>query len=420
MAASCKHSSLYSVLHGLTYRQMDARSPQTALTFRPGTKFALVLKKSSSAEQSVMIAAEGPTEGLTGAIWTHDEKGDDSLTLHDVQPNTNYSIPLTPNSHVYGILRLGSCPCCAQAATQQKAAHEKELQTLRSQNESFKQEKEKLAVEMVGLSLALEQHKQSVEAAAVEKSAMANEVEALRSKISELEQRAEESTRVSTASWAMRGADPPYVTDFRLVVDGVEIPVHRLNLALKSASFFELFQAEPCRTQLTIDRISQKTVERMLHFVYRGRLEGLEEDAPELYAAAQRFQIDSLLTECTNSLKASITADNAADLLVLAARQDDPPLAAFTLDFAEVNGGKLRLLIAAPVLRLLPKEMVVYEKIVCMLKDDSAAGGSSDEQSPPSDGDSQLPSTSQSSNDGGDDRPDSTSSSEFVRIDAAQ
>ncbi|KAI6234142.1 Speckle-type POZ protein B [Aphelenchoides fujianensis] len=295
-----------------------------------------------------------------------------------------------------------------------------ELATVRQENEASKQEKKQSAAKIAELTIALEQQEQVSETTAAGKSAVANERDALLSKISELEQRAEESCQLndhlSAASWTMRGAG--YVTDFRLVVDGVEIPVHRLTLALKSAFFFELFPAEPCKTQLTIDGFKQKTVERMVEFCYRGRLPRLEKDAPELYAAARRFQVPDLIAESKRALKAGITTDNAADLLVFAFAHEDHELTAFAVEFANTNVSNVRSLVADSVRRLLPNQPDVYEKIVRMLKDDSTAGGSSDEQSAPLEDGSQLQLALQSTDDEADDRPDSSPSSEFVRTDS--
>lgn len=67
-------------------------------------------------------------------------------------------------------------------------------------------------------------------------------------------------------------------------------------------------------------------------------------------------------------LKVGITAENAADLLALAFRNDDHEFASSATEFADNNREKTRLLIADPIAYLVRNDVDKYEKILKMMK----------------------------------------------------
>ncbi|KAI6171249.1 Speckle-type POZ protein-like isoform X1 [Aphelenchoides fujianensis] len=449
MAAVCNHSGLLLTVHNVEYQEEDVESSKCELPFRPGTKISLVLTCPTDSEESdvqLKIAIEGSAEELKGALWVSHEKGRNYISHRDVDFNTNYSIYAMCYDRVFCDVWTDECPFCEDGTAEQEAAHEKELEILRSQlkqsedrlaeqrlqaenvqnalqsriqqleeeamenerklaaavdelsNAASKQENEQLATVNAGLTAALDEQKTASEA-------LEKENEELRALLADSQQNGgqSEDDRVPAAMSAMRKS--AFLTDFLLLVDGVGIPVHRPALALKSAFFESLFRSQPAVAEYPVEGIGREIVERMIDFCYCSQLPELEKDAPELYAAAHRFQVASLLDACTETMKAGITPDNAANVLVLAARHNDEQLAAFAVDYAEGNGGKFRLLVADSILSLLPAELEVYKKIVRLLKDGSMDDGT-DEKQP-------LPST----DDRADGQSESSASSEWEALD---
>ncbi|KAI6239749.1 Kelch-like protein diablo [Aphelenchoides fujianensis] len=241
------------------------------------------------------------------------------------------------------------------------------------------------------LAAVLEAQQAASEAAAAEKLALEEEMKALLSRIAELEQPAEGSApadvRLPAAFGAMRAAG--FLTDFRLVVDGEKILVHRPVLAQKSAFFDSLFRSQPTVAEYAVEGIGREIVERLVDFVYGRRLLGLKKGAHELYAAARRFQIGSLLDECSRVLKAGISSENAVALLALAARHDDHELAAAVVEFVEANGGKFRLLAAIPP-QAFKDDRETFKKILKWLNHEGTDSRSGGEQPLSSEGDSRA------------------------------
>ncbi|KAI6240545.1 hypothetical protein M3Y99_00449400 [Aphelenchoides fujianensis] len=123
------------------------------------------------------------------------------------------------------------------AAVQKEASHRLPF------CESLKLEKEEAAAKISELTAALEQQKQAGKSVLAEKVNDWSHPQ-LPDSQQKSEQPAENSALLDdrAALWAMQQAG--FLTDFRLVVDGAEIPVHRPVLALKSAFFESLFRSE--------------------------------------------------------------------------------------------------------------------------------------------------------------------------------
>ncbi|KAI6230497.1 hypothetical protein M3Y99_01058000 [Aphelenchoides fujianensis] len=210
MAVSCKPRAFLSTDVYVQYCGESVQSPKFELPFRPGTNVSLVLTKEPHLSNAyVKITIEGSAHGLKAKMWVLDEEGRDLVPRWNAQLNKDYWTSGLLKHRVFCRVWTDDCPLCADDA-EQKAAHEKELQTLRSQlkqsedrvavqqlqtrvsqnvlqsrvqqleqgtadnerklaaavneNESIKQE---LAAEIFGLKLALEQQKVAGEAAVV-------------------------------------------------------------------------------------------------------------------------------------------------------------------------------------------------------------------------------------------------------------
>ncbi|KAI6243070.1 hypothetical protein M3Y99_00155900 [Aphelenchoides fujianensis] len=134
MAPSCEHSDSLSDIHSVEYGGVDVESSTCDLSFRPGTKLSLVLTKKPQREAPrVKIAIEGSTENLRGKIWYPSEKdGEIDTTRWNVELNTEYRVPLALKHRVFCKVWTEECPLC-KADAEQKAVHETQLQSLRSQ-----------------------------------------------------------------------------------------------------------------------------------------------------------------------------------------------------------------------------------------------------------------------------------------------
>ncbi|GFS94058.1 hypothetical protein TNCV_1810791 [Trichonephila clavipes] len=73
-----------------------------------------------------------------------------------------------------------------------------------------------------------------------------------------------------------------------------------------------------------IEDLDDDIVQRLLLYIYTAKLQDLQWDsACNLYAAADKYEILSLKTECSFFLKDNLTQDNACDLLILAGMHQD-------------------------------------------------------------------------------------------------
>ncbi|KAI6230490.1 hypothetical protein M3Y99_01057100 [Aphelenchoides fujianensis] len=196
MAVSCKHRAFLSTDVYVQYCGESVQSPKFELPFRPGTNVSLVLTKEPHLSNAyVKITIEGSANGLKAKMWVLDEEGRDLVPRWNAQLNKDYWTSGLLKHRVFCRLWTDDCPLSTHDA-EQKAAHENELQTLRSQlkqsedrvavqqlqtrvsqnvlqsriqqlEQGAADNERKLAAEISGLKLALEEQKAAGEAAVV-------------------------------------------------------------------------------------------------------------------------------------------------------------------------------------------------------------------------------------------------------------
>ncbi len=71
----------------------------------------------------------------------------------------------------------------------------------------------------------------------------------------------------------------------------------------------------------------------MLRYVYTGRASNLDRMADDLLAAADKYALDRLKVMCEEALSASLSIDNAADVLILADLHSAEQLRAQSIEF---------------------------------------------------------------------------------------
>ncbi|GFT95199.1 TD and POZ domain-containing protein 1 [Nephila pilipes] len=106
-------------------------------------------------------------------------------------------------------------------------------------------------------------------------------------------------------------------------------PVHKGVLCIHSATFKTMFTAEGMDECVTIEDLSDATVQRMLLFMYTYELEDLPwESACELYDAAGKYQILLLKEKCSSFLAAHLSESpsRVCQALVLAEKHRDEDL----------------------------------------------------------------------------------------------
>ena len=99
------------------------------------------------------------------------------------------------------------------------------------------------------------------------------------------------------------------MTDITIVCEGTRFPAHRVILAARSEVFAAMFShkdtLEDQRKEVEINDIDEFTMERFLSFIYEATVPGdLDfEDTAHLFAAANKYQVTSLIETCAMNLR---------------------------------------------------------------------------------------------------------------------
>ena len=120
-------------------------------------------------------------------------------------------------------------------------------------------------------------------------------------------------------------------SDVDLECDGEVFNSHRVILATRSPVFRAMFRAdmkENKSKKISIVGIRPEVMAEMLNFIYTGvtSKEIVEEDAGELLAAANQYQLDVLKRMCERVLCSSIRVENSIEYLVLGHLHEAPEL----------------------------------------------------------------------------------------------
>ena len=111
-------------------------------------------------------------------------------------------------------------------------------------------------------------------------------------------------------------------SDVTLVAsDGQQFPAHQSILSSRSPVFAAMFDHDTKEKQekrVTIDDLSSKAVKSLLEFVYTDKVANITTLAPELFPAAQKYDIARMKTLCEEAMMSQLKIDNAAELFLLA------------------------------------------------------------------------------------------------------
>lgn len=112
------------------------------------------------------------------------------------------------------------------------------------------------------------------------------------------------------------------LSDVNFDVNGREFKAHKAILASRSEVFASMFKhatTENITNRVVIKDIDPDVFQQLLRFIYTGRLSTATMDAmaSELLAAADKYLLDQLNSECENHLMFQMSADNCLAVLLL-------------------------------------------------------------------------------------------------------
>jgi speckle-type POZ protein len=126
------------------------------------------------------------------------------------------------------------------------------------------------------------------------------------------------------------------LADVIVDVQGQKFDVHKLILCARSPVFFAMFEndfTEKKTNTFEVEDIAPEVFLEVLRFIYTDKVEKLDEMAPQLLAAADKYMLDLLKTKCEIALARNVTLENCGQLLILAHLHCAKDLKKILLDF---------------------------------------------------------------------------------------
>lgn len=100
--------------------------------------------------------------------------------------------------------------------------------------------------------------------------------------------------------------------------DGKEFPSHKAILSARSSVFDAMFRHEQLQenmeNRVCIDDISSQVLEALLNYIYCGDTSSVDQFSAELLIAADKYDIQSLINLCVESMMHQICTETAAKL----------------------------------------------------------------------------------------------------------
>jgi len=137
------------------------------------------------------------------------------------------------------------------------------------------------------------------------------------------------------------------LADLEINCDGEVFNCHRNILSARSPVFFAMFQADMIENKskkVHIRDIKKEVFSEVLKFIYTGSVsseDSLKEQAKDILAAANKYQLDLLKELCEAQLVSTLNASNCLDLLVLGDLHEAAKLKMAALDFVSINSASL-------------------------------------------------------------------------------
>uniref|UniRef100_A0A0K0E8B8 BTB domain-containing protein n=1 Tax=Strongyloides stercoralis TaxID=6248 RepID=A0A0K0E8B8_STRER len=130
------------------------------------------------------------------------------------------------------------------------------------------------------------------------------------------------------------------LSDFTIIVDTIEIPVHKIVLSARSSVFDAMFNSDVSETQsntLEIKDFQLEVVEEMLRYIYTDTYLNKVDIVTEVYMIADKYDIIGLKKVTENHLIKNTSVDNSCKYLVLADTYSNDTLKKYCLEFITTN-----------------------------------------------------------------------------------
>lgn len=108
-------------------------------------------------------------------------------------------------------------------------------------------------------------------------------------------------------------------SDFTIVAEGREIPVHRIilkSVSMKFESMFELNMKEKTDGKLVITNRSYEAVRAMIDYIYGSEVSNAKDVCTELLEIAEEYNIPKLKTDCELFIASKLNHGNAYESLM--------------------------------------------------------------------------------------------------------
>ena len=137
------------------------------------------------------------------------------------------------------------------------------------------------------------------------------------------------------------------LADLEINCDGEVFNCHQNILSARSPVFFAMFQVDMIENhskKVHIRDVNKEVFSELLKFIYTGSVsseDSLKEQAKDILAAANKYQLDLLKELCEAQLVSTLNASNCLDLLVLGDLHEAAKLKMAALDFVSINSASL-------------------------------------------------------------------------------
>ena len=130
------------------------------------------------------------------------------------------------------------------------------------------------------------------------------------------------------------------LADVTLQCQGKKFKAHKVILAAASPVFGAMFKEgtkEHEENIVIIEDIESDVFELFLRYLYSGEVNQLDEKHLDLFAAADKYDVQPLREICIRHMSTNISVDNAVDILALAERHSIEPIKSFALELIELK-----------------------------------------------------------------------------------
>ncbi|XP_065209098.1 speckle-type POZ protein-like isoform X1 [Planococcus citri] len=128
--------------------------------------------------------------------------------------------------------------------------------------------------------------------------------------------------------------------DVTFSVKGKKYTGHKTILSARSSVFNTMLRSEMRESkenEIVITDIEPRIFDKMLQYIYTGKVKNLPESVYELLPVADKYDLEELKVMCEDVLLKKLSADNAAAILKLADMHNAEMLKARTLRFMKSN-----------------------------------------------------------------------------------